>query len=868
MNRFGTLLSAGRSYRVIDLGAQAGADFNRLPHILRILLENVLRKGGDEADRSTAAILAWLKSGYSEEEIPFFPGRVLMHDTTCGPALVDIAAMRSALMEHGIDPTRLNPVLPVDISTDHSVAVDYFGVPGALQKNMAREFERNSERYQLMKWATSTLSHVRAHPPGTGIMHTLNLERLASVIASEERDGVLWAMPDTMIGTDSHTPMINGIGVLGWGVGGLEAESALVGMPVMMRVPDVVGVRLTGALREGVLATDLALTVTQRLRRIDLADKFVEFFGQGVTTLSAGDRAVVANMAPEFGGNSGFFPIDSQSIQYLRTTGRSEERVRLVEDYAKSQGLWFDPNAEPRFTDLIEIDLSEVEVSVAGPQRPQDRISAGATHAALAPMFAKTSERAKGGEPGDGSVAIAAITSCTNTSDPRLLIAAGLLARKARGLGLRPPSWTKTSLAPGSPTAERYLKRTGLLADLEALGFVIVGYGCTTCIGNSGPLTREIELAIRERNATPVAVLSGNRNFPGRVHPQLMAGFLASPPMVVAFALAGDVNRNILTDPIGCSRDGAEVRLADLWPSGAEIDAAVAAAVRTDDFCPSYEDAEASKPWSDLAAPSNPVFPWNPCSTYIRRPPFAGFSCAPRLGTYMAFPLAVFGDDITTDHISPAGQILTDSDAANWLVEHGADRRDLNVFAARRGNWEVMLRGVFTNKSVRNLLQADIPPGFTILAGSGECLPIWRAAQRYESEGKPTVIVAGERYGMGSSRDWAAKGVALLGVRAVLASSFERIHRSNLINMGILPLRLRRGDGPQDLALEVDDRIEVCALPEQIAPRAHIPICIQRRNGELRSIETTAAVETSLEVEILKWGGILPMMLGRIRDTA
>ncbi|WP_342239832.1 aconitate hydratase AcnA [Inquilinus sp. OTU3971] len=864
MTAAASLTSGGRRYRIIDLRHAAGADLGRLPTIHRILLENVLRHAGEDAPRAAAAILASLGSGWSSEEIPFLPGRVLMHDTTCGPALVDIAGMRSALAEAGGDPRRLNPVLPVDVSTDHSLAVDVFGAPDAMRRNMERELGRNAERYRFMKWATKALSGVRVHPPGTGIMHTLNLERLATVVGTAERDGTAaWAMPDTLIGTDSHTPMINGIGVLAWGVGGLEAESVFFGMPVMMRVPDVVGVRLTGRLRPGVLATDLALTVTERLRRIDLADRFVEFFGPGVATLSAGDRAVVANMAPEFGGNSGYFPIDDQTLRYLRGTGRAETQVRLVEDYARRQGLWFDPAAVPRYTETIEFDLGEVEVSLAGPRRPQDRISAGATVPALAPMLPARPAAPAAGEPGDGAVAIAAITSCTNTSDPRLLVAAGLLARKARGLGLRPPAWVKTSLAPGSPTAERTLRRGGLLEDFEAAGFGIVGYGCTTCIGNSGPLTPAIERAMDR--ILPVAVLSGNRNFPGRVHPQLEAGFLASPPLVVAFALAGDVNRDILADPIGRSAAGAEIRLADLWPTGVEIDAALAAAVDPADYAAAYDRAEANEDWARLDAPEAPLFPWDEASTYIRRPPFAGFGAGTRLGAYRAHPLIVLGDDITTDHISPAGQIPADSEAAEHLVARGEDRRDLNVFAARRGNWQVMLRGLFTNRSVCNLLTPGIAPGSTIHAGSGEHLPLWRAAERYERDGEAVVIVAGERYGMGSSRDWAAKGAALLGVRAVLALGFERIHRSNLIGIGVLPLRLARH--PAELGLAPGDRLAIEVDPDRLAPRAAVAVTLHRTAGGTEALPATAAVETTLEIEILRAGGIIPLILRRAMEA-
>lgn len=855
--------SGGNDYCFADLREAAGSRLDGLPHIHRILLENVLRIAGEGAAHSTRSILGWLETGGSEEEIPFLPRRVLMHDTTCGPALVDIAGMRAALAEAGGDPRRLNPVLPVDVSTDHSVAVDVFGRPDALQRNMERELARNAERYRFMKWATRSLNGVRVHPPGTGIMHTLNMERLATVVTAYEHEGRPWAAPDTLIGTDSHTPMINGIGVLAWGVGGLEAESVCFGVPVMMRVPDVVGVRLIGRMREGVLATDLALTITERLRRIDLADRFVEFFGPGVSSLSAGERTVVANMAPEFGANSGFFPVDEQTLRYLRETGRSEAQIQLVEAYSRRQGLWFDPAATPRYTEIIELDLGKVEPSVAGPRRPQDRLSPANTAEALAPTLCDRPVAESAAPPSNGAVAIAAITSCTNTSDPRLVIAAGLVARKARRFGLKPPHWVKTSLAPGSPVAERYLRRAGLLEDLAAMGFDIVGFGCTTCIGNSGPLTLEIEHAMRERNILPVAVLSGNRNFPGRVHPHLEAGFLASPPMVVAFALAGDVCRNIIHDPIGRSPAGAEVRLADLWPTGAEIDTALAQAANVADYDACYDEAEESEAWKGLNAPDTPLFPWDPSSTYIRRPPFAGLGTGSRLGSYRAHPLIVLGDDVTTDHISPAGQIPPASEAADYLVERGERRDDLNVFAARRGNWEVMVRGLFTNRNVRNLLDGAIPPGFTIHAGSGKTLPLWSAAQQYAHDGESVVIVAGERYGMGSSRDWAAKGVALLGARAVLALGFERIHRSNLIGMGVLPLKLPATQSPQALALEPGDLIEIDAVPGSIRPRGTVSVQVRRRSAEVIGFEAIAAVETSGEVEVLMAGGIIPMILGR-----
>ncbi|WHO72393.1 aconitate hydratase AcnA [Rhizobium sp. BT03] len=854
----------GVRYDFIDLPAEVGADLARMPYIHRILLENVLRTGGEDAERSKAAIVDWLASGQSEVEIPFLPNRVLMHDTTCGPALVDIAGLRSALAEAGGDPALLNPVVPVDVSTDHSVAVDAFATSAAMERNMTREYQRNGERYSFMKWATNTLAGFRVHPPGTGIMHTLNLERLATTATALQSDGRLWAVPDTLIGTDSHTPMINGIGVLAWGVGGLEAESVFFGMPVTLRVPEVVGVRLTGALQDGVLATDLALVVTHLLRQVDLQDKFVEFCGPGVSNLTAGDRAVVANMTPEFGANSGYFPIDRASIDYLQRTGRSREHAQFVESYAKRVGIWFDPAAHPRYTSVIELDLSTVEPSLAGPRRPQDRIAVSGTKAAIGGMKKAGGAARAENEPNDGAVAIAAITSCTNTSEPRLLVAAGLLARKAAALGLRPPHWVKTSLAPGSPTAERYLRRAGLLGDLEAVGFGIVGYGCTTCIGNSGPLTEPVVSAMAERGILPVAVLSGNRNFPGRVHPQLEAGFLASPPMVVAFALAGTVEIDIMTDAIGTSKLGVPVTLSDLWPAAAEIDELLAAASKVEDFAPAYDAAEASRAWKELAAPTTTLFPWDESSTYIRRPPFAGFGQGSQLGTYEAHPLLVLGDDITTDHISPAGAIPAAGDAGRYLIERGENPTDLNVFSSRRGNWEAMIRGLFTNKTVRNRIAADIPPGSAIHVPTGRILPLWDAAQAYKAEGKSVVVIAGERYGMGSSRDWAAKGVALLGVRAVLASSFERIHRWNLIGMGVLPVRLPAHVTPERLALRAGDLVIVHAEETTIRPRSPVAVEVRRADGSLSMFTATAAIETNAEVEILRAGGVLPLILRRL----
>lgn len=852
---------------IADLAGWLGADLPKLPYVLRIVAENVLRETTEQDERSRALsdIRGWLARGTSVSEIAFQPGRVLMHDTTCTPALVDVAAMRDAIAATGGDPERLSPVLRVDVSVDHSLGVDLSASPDAMRVNLEREYRRNSERYRFLKWATQALDGVRVHPPGTGIMHTINLEQLATVVTTRQTDSQLWAMPDTLIGTDSHTPMINGIGVLGWGVGGLEAESVMFGMPVMMRIPDVVGVRLANRLREGVSATDLALAVTQRLRARNVTGAFVEFFGPGVCSLSAGERAVVANMTPEFGASTGYFPIDGATLEYLAQTGRPQRQIALVEAYAKEQQLWFDPQAEPRYTDIVEIDLAAIGISLAGPRRPQDLLAPAAVAPALAAM--PQPQQPSAALP-RFPVAIAAITSCTNTSDPRLVVAAGLVARKARCFGLAPPAWVKTSLAPGSPAAERYLRRAGLLDDLAALGFGIVGYGCTTCIGNSGPLLPGMDAAIRAGEVLPVAILSGNRNFPGRVHGQIEAGFLASPALVVAYALAGNADRDILREPLGSTPDGKPVTLAQLWPTGAEIDAALALALDPADFSSAFAEATTSRHWAELEAPSSILFPWDPASTALRPPPFARAQQPHRLGHYRAHPLLILGDDITTDHISPAGQTPATSEAGQWLIAHGEDPKDLNVYASRRGNWEVMLRGLFTNRTVVNRLAPDLPAGTTPHLPSGEALPLWRAAERYRAAGDAMIVVAGERYGTGSSRDWAAKGLGLLGVNAVVARCFERIHRSNLIGMGILPLQFAPGAGPESLALAPGDVVEIAATPDAIAPRGTVPARIHRADGSVENLPLQAAVETALECETLRAGGIISLILGRLQDAS
>ena len=830
--------------------------------VLRLLLENIVRNTqGEERAIGVEAILAWLERGTSEAEIAYQPGRLLMHDTTSTPALVDIAAMRDAVAEAGGDPAALTPRLPVDVSVDHSLAVEVFASSSAAEDNLQHEMRRNRERYRFLRWASAALEGVTIHPPGTGIMHTLNLEQLATVVTTETRDGEEWLVPDTMLGTDSHTPMINGIGVLGWGVGGLEAETVMFGLPAMLRIPDVVGVRLVGTLPAEAQATDLALVVTQRLRALDVTGKFVEFFGPGVSSLTAGDRAVVANMAPEYGATTGFFAVDDQTLRYLRDTGRSPEALARVEAYCRAAGLWFDPQARPTYSESIEIDLAAIGMQVAGPTRPQDLHDVGDVPQVLDGLaFTPVQDSALPRHP----VAIAAITSCTNTSDPRLIVTAGLLARNARRHGLTPPAWVKTSLAPGSPAASSYLRRAGLMEDLAAVGFDIVGYGCTTCIGNAGPLTQAIAAAQAAGQCRAVAMLSGNRNFPGRVHPDLDLGFIMSPALVVAFALVGDGEHDLTRYPLGRGSDGGDVYLRDLWPSREEVDAAVAWAVDACDFGADFRRASRNTAWDTLEAPETACFPWDEDSTALRRPPFASASAGSQLGHYTAYPLLVLGDDVTTDHLSPASAIPPYSRVADFLVERGERRHDLNVFASRRGNWEVMVRAAFHNKSLSNRLAPDAPVAHTLHVPSGEILPIVDAAERYRQAGESVVVVAGERYGMGSSRDWAAKGQRLLGVRAVLAVSFERIHRSNLIGMGILPLAMPQGMSAASLAIGVGDRLEIFAEANRLAPRCEIAVTVRRACGEAERFHATAQVETLAEVAQLEAGGVIPSMLGEI----
>lgn len=857
-----TLEIGGTTYQAVDLPRIAGAQLARLPVVLRLLLENAARNmNGDEREAAVRSLLDWTSSGTSESEVAFQPGRVLMHDTTSTPALVDLAAMRSTLSEAGVDPAVLNSSLPVDVSVDHSLAVEAFARSDAPSINMDFEIRRNAERYGFLRWASKVLKGVRINPPGTGIMHTINLEQLATVVTTESRDGQTWLVPDMMIGTDSHTPMVNGIGVLGWGVGGLEAQTVMFGMPTMLRIPDVIGVRLTGRLRAGVLATDLALTATSRLRAIGVSGEFVEFFGPGVSTLTAGDRAVVANMAPEYGATTGFFPVDQHTLDYLEATDRDGAAIEQVRVLTQAIGLWFDPEAAPRYTKQIEIDLDAIDMHVAGPRRPQDLHGYGETARLLSALdFKPKADASLPRHP----IAIAAITSCTNTSDPRLLIAAGLLARRARAFGLKPPAWVKTSMGPGSPAAADYLQRAGLTADLSAVGFDIVGYGCTTCIGNPGQLLPQIQEALSAGAIHPVAVLSGNRNFPGRVHPDLDLGFLMSPPLVIAFGLAGNAEKDLRVDPIQVTADGHPVMLSDLWPSPEEIDACLAVSQSPSDYRRAFQIATQNPLWHSLPAADSALYPWEAKSTALRRPPFADLSEGSLLGSFTAYPLLVVGDDITTDHISPASAIPKDSLVADFLVERGDDRNDLNVFASRRGNWEVMVRAAFHSKTLKNLLAPGVPVAHTVHAPSGEVMPLYDAARRYAADGESVVLVAGERYGTGSSRDWAAKGQRLLGIRTVIANSFERIHRSNLIGMGILPLRFPEGVTPASLNLVLGDRIAVDAMPGDISPRGKVVVRVVRAGGQVEELIATATVETQLEVDLLRKGGVIPSTLQRM----
>ncbi|TRO83104.1 aconitate hydratase AcnA [Trichloromonas acetexigens] len=873
-----TLAVAGTPYDYYSLAAAAEqlGDLSRLPHTLKILLENLLRHEDGETVTTAdmRALAGWLERRHGEREIAFRPARVLMQDFTGVPAVVDLAAMRDALVRAGGEAQTVNPRIPVDLVIDHSVTVDYYGTADAFARNVAAEMERNRERYTLLRWAQLAFDQFRVVPPGTGICHQVNLEYLGRTVWSEEQDGRKLAYPDTLVGTDSHTTMINGLAILGWGVGGIEAEAAMLGQPVSLLIPEVVGVRLTGALRAGVTATDLVLTLTEMLRAYGVVDKFVEFFGPGLNRLPLADRATIANMAPEYGATCGFFPIDGITLDYLRLTGRDEATLALVEAYAKAQGLWRTDDApEPLFSAVLELDLAEVVPSLAGPKRPQDRVPLtalkAATEQAIGAQNLERSVQMAGTEqelrPGD--LVIAAITSCTNTSNPAVMLGAGLLAKKAvaRGLGVRP--WVKTSLAPGSPVVSDYLQRTGLQDFLDRLGFRLAGYGCTTCIGNSGPLDEPVARAIAEGDLAVGAILSGNRNFEGRIHPLTRLNWLASPPLVVAYALAGTTRIDLDREPLGTGSDGKPVFLREIWPSPAEI-AELAGRIDAELFRARYANVfHGQESWRQLPVPTGLTYAWDSASTYVQEPPFflspteveRGFA-----GFRDARVLALLGDSITTDHISPAGAIPAESPAGRYLLDRGVPQEEFNSYGARRGNHQVMLRGTLANIRIRNEMVPGVEGGVTRHLPSGAELSIYDGAMRYQAEGTPLLIVAGKEYGTGSSRDWAAKGTLLLGVRAVLAESFERIHRSNLIGMGVLPLQFRPGENRKTLGLDGNERFSLDGGDQPLTPGQTLTLRINRGDGRAEVISVLCRLDTQIEVAYYQSGGILNDVLRRL----
>ena len=894
MNSFSTqatLVSGGRTYAFHRLPALPGNAAGRLPYSLKILLENLLRhEDGDSVRRSDIeALLAWDPQAAPSTEIAYRPARVLMQDFTGVPAVVDLASMREAMLRMGGDPAAINPLQPADLVIDHSVQVDNFATADALSLNSILEFQRNRERYQFLKWGQNAFRNFRVVPPETGIVHQVNLEFLAKVAFTYERDGANWVCPDTLVGTDSHTTMINGLGVLGWGVGGIEAEAGMLGQPVSMLIPQVVGFELTGRLADGCTATDLVLTVVEMLRAHGVVGKFVEFYGAGLAELPLADRATIANMAPEYGATCGLFPIDSETLAYLRLTGRSEEEVALVEAYAQAQGFFRSADSVPAaYSATLALDMADVVPSLAGPKRPQDRIALrDAARSFLAvlgeDLAAKPPATSEGGvavAPSatgvriairgtecmlrHGAVVIAAITSCTNTSNPAVMLAAGLLAKKAveRGLQVRP--WVKTSLAPGSKVVTEYLAKSGLASYLDLIGFNVVGYGCTTCIGNSGPLPREISAAIREGDLVVASVLSGNRNFEGRVHAEVRANYLASPPLVVAYAIAGNMDVDFTHDPLGRDLDGRPVFLADLWPSQQEIAAATASVIDSAMFRASYADVyRGGDRWRELGAPDSDLFKWDPASTYVRRPPyFEAMRPEPEPVSDLedARVLAMLGDSVTTDHISPAGAIKAESPAGAYLQDQGIAPRDFNSYGSRRGNHEVMMRGTFANVRLRNLLAPGTEGGWTLHLPDRDLLSIYDASVRYRAEGVPLIVLAGREYGTGSSRDWAAKGPALLGVKAVIAVTYERIHRSNLVGMGVLPLQFRDGEDCETLGLSGRERFRIAGLGDGSAKTVRVEAA-PADGGQPISFEARVRIDTPKEVEYYRHGGILQYVL-------
>ena len=878
LNTRSMLEAGGKSYAYYSLPKASAAlgDISRLPFSMKVLLENLLRfEDGVTVTRDDLQAMAdWLKERSINREIQYRPARVLMQDFTGVPAVVDLAAMRDAMKRLGGDPQKINPQVPVHLVIDHSVMVDEFGTPKAFEANVELEYQRNAERYEFLKWGSQSFDNFKVVPPGTGICHQVNLEHIAQTVwTGPDQHGDEVAYPDTLVGTDSHTTMVNGLGVLGWGVGGIEAEAAMLGQPVSMLIPEVVGFRLSGALKEGITATDLVLTVTQMLRAKGVVGRFVEFFGPGLDALSLADRATIANMAPEYGATCGFFPVDERTIDYLKLTGRDDDRIELVRAYCVAQGLWRDASTpEPLFTDTLKLDMNAVEPSLAGPKRPQDRVRLSEVdelfNAELAGTYKKEGgERvAMAGEDftiGHGDVMIAAITSCTNTSNPSVLVAAGLVARKARALGLDRKPWVKTSLAPGSKVVTYYLESAGLSEDLNAIGFNLVGYGCTTCIGNSGPLDPRFSAAIAEHDLVAASVLSGNRNFEGRVSPDCRANYLASPPLVVAYALFGTVTRDITKCPIGQDRDGKDVMLADIWPTNDEVRTLIDAHVHSDMFRSRYADVyHGDEQWRAIAVTGGDTYKWPAHSTYIQNPPyFEGMTMTPKPLTDItaARVLAMFGDSITTDHISPAGAIKLDSPAGSYLSKHQVPRTEFNSYGARRGNHQVMMRGTFANIRIRNRMLDGIEGGMT-RGPDGTTQPIYDAAMAYQAADTPLVVLAGKEYGTGSSRDWAAKGTILLGVRAVLAESFERIHRSNLVGMGVIPLQYHDGENAGTYQIDGTETFSIDGVAE-IEPRQDIVVKVTRADGEVFDLIARCRIDTYNELEYFRAGGILQYVL-------
>ena len=895
-----TSLNSFRAFRELDVNGerlryaslpaleQAGyPDVARLPFSLKILLENLLRnEDGTHVRKADIEVLArWNPSRRIEKEIVFTPARVLLQDFTGVPAVVDLAAMRDATARLGGDPNRVNPLQPMELVIDHSVQVDYFGTPDAFPLNADLEYARNKERYRFLRWGQNAFSNFRVVPPETGIVHQVNLEFLARVVFRAEKDGVAWAYPDTVVGTDSHTTMVNGLGVVGWGVGGIEAEAAMLGQPISMLIPPVLGFRLVGASPAGTTATDVVLTVTEALRKKGVVGKFVEFFGPGLASLTLADRATLSNMCPEYGATIAIFPIDAMTTDYLRLTGRDAKTVALVEAYAKAQGFFVEGNApEAAYDDVIELDLATVVPSLAGPKRPQDRVSLSAAKSkfteGLPQMLAERKKPAAAASAGGvavavettidhGAVVIAAITSCTNTSNPSVLIAAGLVAKKAVERGLTRKRWVKTSLAPGSKVVTEYLEKAGLTKYLDALGFNLVGYGCTTCIGNSGPLIDEVTAQVEERGLIVASVLSGNRNFEGRVQPLIRANYLASPPLVVAYALAGTMTLDLTTEPIGRDQSGSPVYLKDIWPTEREIQQTISAAITADMYREVYGKVfEGDSRWQQVVPPTGDRFAWDAASTYIQNPPyFDGLTPEPPAPQPIAGArvLAVLGDSITTDHISPAGNIKADSPAGKYLQSKGVQPKDFNQYGARRGNHEVMMRGTFANIRLKNQLVPGVEGGITTYLPGGEVMPIFDAAMKYKAAGVPLVILAGKEYGSGSSRDWAGKGTALLGVKAVVAESFERIHRSNLVNMGVLPLQFKAGQNAAALGLSGQETFEVVGVADdRLRPRGDIIMRATLPDGSVKPFTATVRIDTPEELVAFRHGGILQYMVRQL----